>query len=681
MLLFAPTIFLSAFLLFQIQPIIAKAILPWFGGTATVWTTCMLFFQTGLLAGYGYAHLVIGKVRPRTQAWLHGGLLLICAAMLPVLPGAAWKPTGEENPTVRILLMLVATVGLPYVLLSTTTPLIQAWYARSEKDAMPYRLFALSNMGSMLALLTYPPLVEPFLSTRWQAYIWSGGFIVFAVLCVAAGIRSAQFPALPQRQSPELSEGDEAPPGFPRKLLWVALAACPSILMLSVTNHLTQDVASIPFLWILPLSIYLLSFILTFDARGWYVRNLFLGLLAPALGGIAYMQWSDAKALEMKYTIVLFGLALFIACMVCHGELAGRKPAPRHLTSFYLMLSIGGALGGLFVSVVAPYLFIANYELPAGIALCGWLCYLVALEEPGVPLRRAVFSVSSLCLALGVFGLCLFLARTMRDTVKDYKITQRNFYGTLRVKEYGKAGDWDGYRSLLHGSINHGEQWTHPDRRRDATTYYCPDSGIGQVMRLNHDRPRTVGVLGLGAGTMASFGRPGDRFLFYEINALVPVLARTEFTYVPDCRADLSIVMGDARLSLERQPSQQFDVLMMDAFSGDSIPVHLVTREAFALYFRHLKPEGIIAIHISNKYLDLEPVIGQAAVEMKKAAVVIESEEDSSGSCFGATYVMMANTAEVLERTKLASAGRPPLLNARVASWTDNYSNMFRILK
>ena len=679
MLLCALTIFLSAFLLFQIQPLIAKAILPWFGGSAAGWTTCMLFFQVELLLGYLYADFSIHRLRPRVQATVHAALLLIALALLPVLPSASWKPAADDNPTLHILALLAATLGLPYLLLSTTGPLVQAWYARSEKGASPYRLFALSNLGSMLALISYPPLVEPFLSTRGQAYTWSVSFAVFAILCVITAFRSARFPPI-QEQPLEI---DSAPPPSPwDKLMWVALASCPSILMLAVTNHLTQDVSSIPFLWILPLSIYLLSFILCFDTRPWYVRNLFLVLLAPALGGMGYMQWSESKTLDIKLTIGLFAAASFVASMVCHGELSLRKPAPRYLTGFYLMLSIGGALGGVFVGVMAPYLFISNFELPLGLALCALLGFLVAVEEPGIPLRHSLVSVSSLMLFLGVFGLCLFLGRTMKDAVSGYRVAQRNFYGALRVREYGRPGDFDTYRTLLHGSINHGEQWTHPDRRREPLTYYCYESGIGRSIRLRKPgQPQKVGVLGLGAGTVASFGRSIDQYRFYEINPLVPHLARTEFTFLPDCRAQLQVVMGDGRLSLEREPAQEFDVLLIDAFSGDSIPAHLVTRQAFDLYFRHIKPTGVIVMHISNKYLDLEPVIARVAQEMGKAARLFETDEDEAGACFGTTYVVVASDPTVLEQPSFRGAGRQPRVNSKVSTWTDNYSNLFRILK
>lgn len=679
MSLYALTIFLSAFLLFQVQPLIAKTILAWFGGTASVWTTCMLFFQMELLLGYLYAHFSISRLRPRQQAMVHTAMLGLAVLLLPVIPGARWKPAGTENPTIQILLLLLATVGLPYLLCSTTGPLVQAWYARREHGATPYHLFALSNLGSMLALLSYPPLVEPYLPTPHQAWIWSGAFVVFAVLCVAVAWRSAQEDGPDAAVQPSVDRGPA--PGWLAKAQWVSLAACPSILMLAVTNHLTQDVASIPFLWILPLAIYLLSFILTFDARGWYRPNMFLVLLAPALAGMAYLQWTESYELGVLRTIGIFAAALFVACMVCHGELAARKPAPGHLTSFYLMLSIGGALGGLFVGVVAPYLFISYFELPFGIAFCGVLAWLIAIDEPDLSWPQRVASVSSLSLLIGVSGLTVFLVRSMRDSVKDYRVVQRNFYGSLRVRE-GNPGEWEGYRTLLHGSINHGEQWTHPERRRELLTYYCANSGIGRAMKRHADGvPRKVAVLGLGAGTMAAFGRPGDQFRFYEINALVPKLATTEFTFLPDSKAKTDVVMGDARLSLEREPAQQFDVIMMDAFSGDSIPVHLVTIEAFEQYFRHLKPDGLIVVHISNKYLDLEPVLAAAAKTLGKAARVYESGEDDDGNCFGTTYVVVANSAKVFEEAPFQGSGHDPRADEKVPAWTDGYSNMFRILK
>ena len=708
MILYALTIFLSAFLLFQVQPIIAKTILAWFGGSAAVWTTCMLFFQIVLLLGYLYAHFSIRRLDPRTQARLHIGLLAVCILLMPAIPSAAWKPTGTENPTLRILLLLSATVGLPYLLLSTTGPLLQAWYARAERGALPYRLFALSNFGSMLALLSYPVLVEPYLAGRVQAWMWSVAFVVFALLCAYAALRSSKHPPLETTLEPTLEDADvvtataaEHPPSLPTRLLWVALAACPSALMLAVTNHLTQDVSSIPFLWIVPLTLYLLSFILTFDARGWYQRNLFLLLLAPALAAMSYLQWSGAdytikfgigkwslpeislKFLEnFRWTIGVYAVALFIACMVCHGELAARKPAPRYLTSFYLALSIGGAIGGLFVGLLAPYLFIAYFELPIALIFCGLLAWIVAIDEPPMDWKTSALSTSSLSLLLGVLGLSAFLVKSMGDAVTGYRFVDRNFYGTLRIREHHPSDEREWYRTLLHGAINHGEQWMHPERRRELLTYYCEDSGIGRAMQSRKEGvPAKLGGIGLGAGTMAAFGRKGDEIRFYEINPLVPPLSQSEFFFVRDSYAKVDIVMGDGRLSLEREPPQNFDVLMIDAFSGDSIPVHLITREAFQLYFRHLKPDGILVMHISNKFLSLEPVVGRIADALGKAALLVETDEDQSGNCFGTTFVLLANHPGVFEQAPFRNASGPPKTTENVGVWTDDYSNLFRILK
>jgi len=701
MLIYALTIFLSAFLLFQVQPIIAKSILPWFGGSAAVWTTCMLFFQVELLLGYAYAHFTIHRLDPKKQAKLHIALLAICVVLMPIVPSNYWKPEGGANPTTGILLLLAATVGLPYMLLSTTGPLVQAWYARSHAGAVPYRLFALSNLGSMIALLSYPPLVEPFLSTRNQAYVWSGAFVLFVVLCCMVALRSSEFPSLASAKA----EDNDAPPTMGLKLFWIALAACPSMLMLAVTTFLTQDVASIPFLWLVPLTIYLLSFILTFDASRWYARNLFLVLLAPALGGMAYMQWFDGGVesieallnklgeklanpwlteldLGIKTIITVFGVSLFICCMACHGELSRRRPSPRYLTSFFLMLSIGGAMGGLFVGIVAPYMFPANFELPLSIMFCGVLAFLVSLEEEGMTPLQSAFSISSLAMALGVLGLCVFLGRSMRDSVNGFRVVERNFYGMLRVKQTGEVSEWSAFRTLMHGSINHGEQWINPSRKREQTSYYCADTGIGKAIRLRQiGVPHRVGVLGLGAGTMASFGRKGDYYRFYEINPVVPVLARSEFSFVPDSEATVEIAMGDGRLSLESEAAQNFDVLLMDAFSGDSIPVHLITREAFQLFFRHLKPNGVLVMHISNKYLNLEPVIARLAKDLGKHAMTVESTQSPDGNCFSTTFVLVVNTPSVFNELALRGAGPEARLNDRVGTWTDDYSNLYRILK
>lgn len=677
MLLYACTIFLSAFLLFQVQPIIAKIILPWFGGSAAVWTTCMLFFQTALLAGYLYSHWTTTRLSTRAQATLHGLLLLISLGALPVAPGDSWKPSGTENPTLQILLLLAGTVGLPYLLLSTTGPLVQAWYARAFPGASPYRLFALSNIGSMLALLGYPVLVEPFLATRRQAYVWSGAYALFTALCLFSAWRSRDLATIATSDS---GTADVATPPASHWLFWVGLPACASILLLSVTNHLTQDVAPIPFLWVLPLSLYLLSFILTFDSSGWYSRLWYLPLTAISLGGMAY-GLTTAESLSIAGKIAIFSAALFVCCMTCHGEVAALKPHPRHLTGFYLMISLGGALGGLFVGVMAPYLFSVFLEMPTGIILMAMLVLLVNYVDPASPIHQTKSGWGWVVGAGVTLALSVSLVRHLQESQQSYRVVVRNFYGGLKTADYGTFEDNNRSRKLTHGIINHGEQYIMPGREKEATSYFGPTTGVARAIRSkDRDNPQRVGITGLGAGVMLSYARKGDAYRIYEINPLVIDIAKREFTFIKDCQAQLDIVLGDARLSLEREPPQNFDVLHMDAFSSDSVPVHLLTREAFQLYFKHLKPDGYLVIHISNRYLDLQPVVARAAEALGKHAVFVEDPGSSDSEFFGTDMVVLANNAAAFQ-TLLLKDFPAPKTKAGVRLWTDDYSNLFRIMK
>lgn len=655
-------------------------ILPWFGGSAAVWATCMLFFQVALLLGYLYADATICYLKPKTQVVLHLSLLGACLFLLPIVPGAGWKPAPSQDPSLRILALLSASVGLPYLLLSTTSPLLQAWYVRTSQGAMPYRLFALSNAGSMIALLSYPVAVEPFLAVRRQAEVWSAAFLAFGLLCATAALRSRR--EEPVRPEDSAGEGD-AEPGWGMRILWMALAACASTLLLAVTNHLTQNVAAIPFLWVLPLSLYLLSFILCFSGDGRYVRLVYLPLLALALGGMTYLLSEGQETAKLSLLVPVFSGGLFVCCMVCHGELAAMKPHPRFLTSYYLMISLGGAAGGIFVGLVAPYGFRGYYELPAGIAACAALSVVVLFRigSPGAPKTRwrtaGLFAAT--VWAVGLAGL---LAWQVRETARDARVLVRNFYGGLKVSDSDSA-DVDGaMRTLVHGTITHGTQFLSSAKRRQPTTYYGPKSGVGLVLLdRSRGRARRVGVVGLGAGTIAAYGKRGDTYRFYEINPLVVRLADTEFSYLKDSGAKVEVVPGDARLSLEAEAAQEYDVLAVDAFSGDSIPVHLLTLEAFDLYFRHLGEGGILAVHVSNRYLDLEPVVRRATEEMGKAAVVVESEDEEDDGVYGATWILVTGDRSRFERTALKEAGKPLPEAGNLPLWTDDYSNLFRILK
>lgn len=674
-LLYGLTIFVGAFLLFQVQPLIAKIIVPWFGGSSAVWATCLLFFQVVLLLGYIYADLLARRAPPAFQTRIHLVALALAVLVLPIIPGNSWKPSGPERPTLHILLLLGATVGLPYFLLSTTSPLLQAWYGQARRGRKPYRLYALSNAGSMLALLSYPVLVEPTFSTRHQAMGWSVAFIAFAALCGTLTLRTKAGAA---QREPVASQ--PRPSGADR-ILWVALTACASTLLLAITNHLTQNVAAIPFLWVLPLSLYLLSFILCFEGRRWYRRGLFLRLLGMALGGMAYALSAKFTGTPLGVHIPLFCGGLFICCMVCHGELARLKPSTVYLTSFYVMASLGGALGGVFVCLIAPHVFRWYMELPIGMVSCALLVLVVLRRDPTGTVYSPRWRPSWLLAAMLTVLLIVFLATEIRKKNSDAALMVRNFYGCLKIINEAVADPEDATRELVNGTIDHGEEFMAPSKRRLPTTYYGPKSGVGLALKVaGRKGPLHVGVIGLGAGTLAAYGRAGDLYTFYEINPLVIELACTQFYFLQDSPAALEIVPGDARLSLERQPPQNFDVLAVDAFSGDAIPVHLLTREAFLLYFRHLKPDGVLAVHVSNKYLALEPVVWHLAGALGKKAVTIENDEDVDNNIFLADWVLVGAHSEFFEEPEIKGAAvKPEKVRGRL--WTDDYSSLFGLIK
>ena len=703
-------IFLSAFLLFQVQPLIAKLILPWFGGGAAVWIVCLLFFQIVLLLGYLYAHLLTQCAPRRAQHWIHAGVVLASFAALPILPKSSWMPTGPDAPVRHILMLLGVTAGLPYFLLASTSPLLQAWYTRAKPGTVPYRLYALSNTGSMLALLSYPLIVEPILSSSHQAYGWSAAYACTAILCVTAGFFARGGSAK------VASEDRGAPtpaPDLKTQGLWIALAACGSALLLSVTNHITQNVASVPFLWIVPLSLYLLSFILCFDARGWYRRGLFLRLLGVLLGGMAYALSPLFASLPIKVLMPLFCAGLFVCCMFCHGELARVKPDPAHLTRFYLLLSTGGAAGATFVALVAPHIFRGYYELHVSLAACAILVLAVHAHDPDSDFRRTRWQASWLVLIALVVALVASLFSTAREEATESRLMVRNFYGVLSLVEGQVPNvvvmkgpstqplDEDArYMRLMNGTIDHGLQFYAWSKRRWPTSYYGPNSGIGIALRAprqsvfpdvltDHSialyRPEPAGLragcIGLGAGTIAAYGQRGDRFTFYEINPLDVWIAQTQFTYLRESEAAIDIVMGDARLSLERQAPQNFDVLAVDAFSGDSIPVHLLTRQAFELYFRHLKTDGILAVHISNKYLNLEPVVSAAAGALNKEAVMITNSDDHAKGIYAATWILLGDHRRLTGAPQIEQAGTVLRPAGPKYLWTDDYSSLLKLLK
>jgi len=664
--IYAVTIFLSSFLLFLVQPLIAKLILPWFGGSAAVWTTCMLFFQVLLLAGYAYAH---GVARRRYQAVVHTVLLIAAVATLPIMPAASWQPAGGAEPITRILLLLGATVGLPYFLLASTSPLLQAWFSRARPGANPYRLFALSNLASLLALLGYPLIVEPYLAAREQVSVWSWLFAAFALICAAVAWRTPTAPAaaVAQEAAAPLAKRDFA--------WWLALSATGSVLLLAVTNHLTQNVASVPLLWLVPLTLYLATFIIAFEGGGWYQPRFLWPVLLLALIAMAWLLVDTEYHYRLALQLGVFLAGLFIGCLFCHGELYRTRPAPRHLTAFYLTVSAGGALGGLFVAVVAPLIFTGYFELGAGLAA---LAVLAALRF--VKVGRIAYAASLLVL-LGV-GACATYDgfRHQRDVV----LAERSFYGVLRVKEYGAPGEDSHLRRLVHGTIMHGEQYLSDAMRRKPTSYYTETSGIAAAIRSKQDHPVRVGVIGLGTGTIAAYGRPGDVYRFYDIDANVIKIARSEFTFLGDSGATVQTALGDARLTLEREPPENFDVLAVDAFSSDAIPVHLITRQALQTYLRHMKPDGIVAFHVSNRFLDLIPVVARLAKELNLHADLIADDPDYEDDNFKSRsdWVLVSRDAKALQAPAIVEAGATPAEDRpEWRTWTDDYSNLVQILK
>jgi spermidine synthase len=677
--LFAATILISAFLLFQVQPLIARLILPWFGGSAAVWTSCMLFFQLCLLAGYGYAHW-LARQPGRWPTAIHLGLMALSLLSLPILPSASWKPLPNGDPLLRIAALLVATVGLPYFLLSTTSPLLQSWYSRAGGRAMPYRFFALSNLGSMLGLLTYPVLVEPNLTNKQQAWMWSATYITFAVLIALVVLRSGA--ARRTGDTDELGRSTKSP-SFANHMVWVGLGALPSALLLALTNHMTQNVAPIPFLWVLPLSLYLLSFILCFSGDGWYGRELFAALGALALPA---MTWALFNQIDIRIAVSLFSSAAFVVFMICHGELAIRRPAPQFLTSFYFMVSLGGATGGLLIALFAPYVFSGLYDLPLVISCCGlvfaWLLWRDHNWKATGALAK-VFRVFTLAASLLVaIGIALLFVTWARIYVQSSRVLVRNFYGALRVHDVNTSDPKRAIRVLVHGTIAHGVQFLDPARRQIATAYFDKDSGIARAIRtLNAEGPVNVGVVGLGAGTLAAYARPLDHYTFYEINPLMRDIANSEFSFLAACKAPHEVVLGDARLVLEQERPRQFDLLVADAFSGDSIPIHLLTREAFSLYWRHLKPDGVLAVQVSNRYVSIGPVVALAAAHDRKKAVLVRAKADPGNQSPGSEWILISSRPGFFDGSELRDVGSDVEPIRGLAMWTDDFSNLYKILR
>jgi len=747
-------IFISAFLLFQVQLIVGKYFLPWFGGTPAMWTTCMFFFQTLLLGGYLYSHAVTSLLSTQTQGKVHLAALLVALAAVsipafawhsPLMPDASWKPTGPDNPTWHLAILLAISAGLPYLALETPSPLLQKWLARTRPAVSLYRLYSLSNLGSFLALLSYPFVVEPWVSLRTQAWLWSVGFLVYVAFCGFCAFRlqgnGINPPDISDEQGHEQSSAVH--PGIGTRLFWLGLAGCGSLSFLATTNEICQNIAVVPMLWIVPLSIYLLSFVICFNRPDWYSRPIFLPALVVSIL-IAIFLLNGGALTRLGVQIACYSLILFVACMACHGELARCKPVPKYLTSFYLMISAGGALAGVFVSLIAPHIFRSFWEYPIGLWMTmlfmflalmrdesSWLYHsklglpIIAIGTTLLPGSVALATTGKigvdylLLVAVVVLGVCvvvrgsktgfdrarvqaapwfaavaLFVLGSVffvgaRSQRQGAVAVVRNFYGILTVRELNQdKPEWRAY-SLSHGRIPHGFQFRSPPYSTLPTSYFGATSGVGRAIAAlrshsarekPHSGALRIGVIGLGVGTLAAYAQPGDYFRFYEINPDVIRIAEDEdyFTYLTNSPAKPDIVAGDARLSIERElrhgPSEHFNLLVLDAFSGDAVPVHLLTKEAFQLYLRQLGPDGIIAAHITNTYLDLEPVLLGVAQNLRLNYVFIHSSGDGR--------VTMYNDWVLLSKGSLLRPfGGEGTGHTTGRLWTDEYSNLFQVLR
>ena len=818
---YAITIFLGAFLLFLVQPLIGKFILPWFGGTPGVWTTCLLFFQCVLLAGYAYAHCLNYFLPVRKQVVVHGALLFLVLISLPITPSEALKPDGEKPPVVAILILLSLSIGLPYLVLSATGPLVQAWYSKAHPGSSPYRLYALSNVGSLLALVGFPFVLEPWTTRTFQVTGWSWAMVLYVAFCglLAWTLRNINEP----EQEKLSAESREVQPfqKYFSWVFWLALPACATALLMATTNKMCQDVAVVPFLWVLPLALYLITFIISFDSPQWYVRELYLPMLILCWGGVLWVV-TEGVEVHILLQVAVYCTALFVSCMICHGELFRLRPEPSRITQYYLGISAGGAIGGFAVAVLAPQVLKGYWEYHISIWLVGFMflimqCFMretwrlnkwhirgvlfacwaivsfVLLQHTsfgteakcafifaplffGVGMSRLILAkwyygcessesidfkssitavvlmligtfwclgvianlysgdwrrwlgelnpgiwILTVLMSLNLFvwlslrnwkgkqiswgwhgliigpallGFFLGLYKEVKNSTAGAIYMDRNFYGTLKVSRYLDQGN-EPYRLLLNGRITHGYQYENHEACDWITTYYTYGSGVELAIRYTPDKGKRVGVVGLGVGTIAGYAQKGDLYCMYDINPAVVRLSSDEqkqFTYCLNARArgaKVEIIGGDARLAMEREldkgKSRQFDVLALDAFSSDSIPVHLLTREAMEIYGKHLKKDGVLAVHVSNRYLDLEHVVRRLAKELSYKMIFIDSPDGKDVGqdwVYSATWILLSRSQEFMDKVVANGEIQTDLSRRQdLPLWTDDYASIFRIMR
>ena len=748
LVIYAATIFVSATLLFLVQPMFARMVLPLLGGSPAVWNTALVFFQATLLAGYAYTHVTTTRLGVRRQAALHLGLLLLpFLFVLPIRIPAGSVPPTTSTPIPWLLTVLLVSVGLPFFVVATSSPLLQKWFAATghRAGADPYFLYVASNLGSMLGLLSYPAMVEPTLRLADQSRLWFYGYVLLVLLMFACALLLWRSPPAASRAAPEDEEAAVPPPevvtrgasvssspGAQRIARWVLLSFVPSSLMLSVTTYISTDIAAIPLLWVIPLALYLLTFILVFAQKP-PIPHFILVRAMPILLLIVVLTLATQAVEPLKLLLPLHLATFFVLAMVCHGELAQDRPPPAHLTAFYLWMSVGGVLGGAFNALLAPLIFNSVTEYPLVLALACWAGlrrdprpesdeqrrrrYLL---DSGLPLLLAVLTIALvvgvprlagfygwkdlksgpltlaavfalplvLCFsfarrplrfALGVAAILLAGRFYHSGQAEQTLVTERSFFGIVRITSRGNVHEF------IHGGTLHGMQNLAPTQRRVPLTYYYPSGPIGQVFTALGSSARHVAAVGLGTGAIACYGQPGQQFTFYEIDPVVERIARDPryFTYLSDSRAHIEVVLGDARLSLAGTADGQYDLIILDAYSSDSIPVHLITREAAQLYLKKLKPHGILAFHISNRHLDLEPVLANLARDARLATLTrnddrLSQKEINSGKTKSSWLVVGRRRADF---GKLATDKRwnPSRTQSDAPVWTDDYSSLLSV--
>lgn len=690
-------VFLAAFLLFQVQPLVAKLILPLFGGGAAIWTACLFFFQAFLLLGYMYSHFVTKLNSMSKQAAVHAILLVASLYFLPVTLVEVDILSGVDSAMKEILLLLFMSVGIPFFMLASTGPIIQRWLTYLDIDKTPYKLYSLSNFGSLLALLSYPFLVEPSLTTEDQTYFWSIAYIgfvaVFLLFCLFM---------LRQKNLSLTSDRNAKSNSFRVKkelILWLLLSAVGVILLVSTTNAMTQNIPPVPFLWILPLCIYLLTYIISFHSPKWYVRWYWFILFAIA-SFAAILLFFIGTQFDIITQVIFYSFILLSACMICHGELARLKPEVERLTLFYLCISIGGFLGSAFVVFVAQNIFSQFYEYPLAVFMV-FVLFIFSImlgynrvnhiTEQGnngkiINMDFLAFSkigslVSSSAVMMILLPIIFFYLNGLFNN--NNIVSVRNFYGVLSVKDVVVNGETE--RRLIDGTTSHGTQSLEPGQKQIPRSYYRDKTGISIAFRhLNENASIDAGFIGLGAGVLAAYGRKGDNFIFYELNPNVERIAYSHFTYLEDSRAKIDVILGDGRRSLAYElatsGSRKFQLLVIDAFTGDIIPMHLLTKEAFDLYWQHLVDDGILAIHISNRHLNLEPLVYGLAKSFDKAVIIMETVAEYNGQ-HSAEWVLLSNSANSLNSRFDLIANKKSNTVIKTVFWTDNYSNLLSVLK